>query len=563
MSAPQVPHIRDRFTPELAVVAREGYGARDLRIDAIAGLTVAIVALPLSMAIAIASGASPAQGLVTAIVGGFLVSALGGSRHQIGGPAGAFIPLVATTIAVHGMDGLIIATFMAGLMLVVVGLSRVGAYIKYIPYPVMVGFTAGIATIIFVSQIRDFLGLVLARPEPPALLDKLPALWAGLPTVQPTTLALSLATVGLIVALRRLRPRWPGFLIAVAITSLTAYILPLQVETIGSRFGELPTGIALSGLPPITLTRLRELMVPAIAIALLGGIESLLSAMVADGMSGRRHRSDPELVAQGLANMASALFGGLPVTGTIARTATNVRSGARSPVSGMLHALFVLAMLTFAGPLLVAVPLAALAAILVVVAANMAERAEFIALARASRGDAVVLFATFFLTIFVDLAIGIMVGIVLGALLFMHRMAEVVEVDVGASLHERDGGDPKLPQPTSEDVIVFRLAGAFFFGAAATAGAVFERIGAHPKTLVLDLTEARFLDSTGAHLLQGFVTRQTARGARVIVAGARPAVAKALAHFGVEAPLVTIAADRDEALRMSRASAVPQGNSAT
>ncbi|WP_439574889.1 SulP family inorganic anion transporter [Phreatobacter sp.] len=549
------PSFRDLFTPKLVTVLREGYGPKDLKADAVAGLTVAIVALPLSMAIAIASGASPDKGLIAAIVGGFLISALGGSRFQVGGPAGAFIPLIATTIATHGYDGLVIATFMAGAMLVAVGLLQLGTYIKYIPYPVTVGFTAGIAVIIFISQIRDLLGLRIEGHDPAEVLEKLPVLWAALPTVNAVALGVSLVAVVGIVVLRRWRPRLPGFLFAVAGGALAVAIFALPVETIGSRFGTLPTGISFQGLPGLSIARMRELIVPAIAIAMLGGIESLLSAVVADGMTGRRHRSNCELVAQGIANMASALLGGLPVTGTIARTATNVRAGARSPVAGILHAVFLLVFLTLAGNLMGFVPLAVLAAVLAIVAWNMAEKREFIVLLRASRGDAMVLMSSFLLTVFVDLTVGIGVGIVLGALLFMHRMAEAVEVQGGRRMIEADLADSRdsavaydASRAADREVAVYRLNGAFFFGAAATVGAVFDRIGDPPHVFILDLTAVPFLDTTGAYTLESFIHKLEGNGTTVIVSGARAEVAQVLAHFGLKEPRVIMSPTVDSAL---------------
>lgn len=549
------PRFRDLFTPKLVTVLREGYGLSDLRADAVAGLTVAIVALPLSMAIAIASGATPDKGLVTAIIGGFLISALGGSRFQVGGPAGAFIPLVATTIAVHGYDGLVIATFMAGVMLVAVGYLRLGTYIKYIPYPVTVGFTAGIAVIIFVSQIRDLLGLRITGHDPAEVLEKLPVLWQALPTANGLAMATSLIAVAVILGLRRWRPQLPGFLIAVASGGLAVALFALPVETIGSRFGTLPTGIAFQGLPGLSIGRLRELIVPAIAIAMLGGIESLLSAVVADGMTGRRHRSNCELVAQGFANIASALFGGLPVTGTIARTATNVRAGARGPVAGMLHAVFLLVFLTLAGGLMGYVPLAVLAAVLAIVAWNMAEKREFLALLRASRGDAMVLMSSFLLTVFVDLTIGIGVGIVLGALLFMHRMAEAVEIQGGRQFIEPDLGDANdaavahdAVRAGDREVAIYRLNGAFFFGAAATVSAVFDRIGDPPRIFILDLAAVPFLDTTGAYTLESVIHKLERQGTTVIVSGAQPDVAEVLAHFGLKEPRVLMSSSVDSAL---------------
>ncbi|MFM8679729.1 MAG: SulP family inorganic anion transporter, partial [Alphaproteobacteria bacterium] len=477
------PGFAELFTPKLATVLREGYGLAQLRRDAVAGLTVAIVALPLSMAIAIASGASPAQGLVTAIVGGFLVSALGGSRFQIGGPAGAFIVLVSATATRHGMDGLVLATFLSGLMLAATGLLRLGTFIKFIPFPVTIGFTAGIAVIILASQLRELLGLSLAGPEPGPLLEKLPALWQALPSASPAAIALATGTAATIVALRILRPHWPGMLVAVAGASAAAALLGLDASTIGSRFGGIPSGLPAPALPDLSPARILAVLPDALAFALLGAIESLLSAVVADGMTGRRHRSNCELVAQGIANLGTALFGGFCVTGTIARTATNVRAGAHGPVSGMLHAAFLLLFMLVAAPLASYVPLAALAGVLVVVAWNMVERSAIAALCRSGWGDAAVLATTFLLTVLRDLTEAIVVGFALGSVLFIHRMSRATGIEARSPLVGEDVPDALAPGAArgaaagaDPEVVVYRITGAFFFGAAASIGSVLDRI---------------------------------------------------------------------------------------
>lgn len=401
------------YVPKLATLLRAGYGLSDLRADAVAGLTVAIVALPLSMAIAIASGVGPERGLYTAIVGGFLVSMLGGSRFQIGGPAGAFIVLVASTVHLHGIEGLVLATFLSGLMLAAGGLLRLGNLIRLIPGPVTVGFTAGIAVIILASQVRDLLGLTLAGGEPAEFGPKVAALVQALPSLSLPAAAVAFSVVGIILAVRRWRPAWPALLIAVGLASGAAVLLNLPVETIGSKFGGVPNHLPLPQLPDLSLAKVMAVLPAAAAFTLLGAIESLLSAVVADGMSGRRHRSNMELVAQGVANSGAALFGGMPVTGTIARTATNVRAGARSPVSGMLHSLYLLAFMLVAAPLAAYVPLAALAGLLVVVAWNMVEKTEIAHLARENRGGAAVMAVTLALTLAHDLIAGIGAGCVL------------------------------------------------------------------------------------------------------------------------------------------------------
>jgi len=547
----------DLYTPKLVTVLRERYGLRDLKSDAIAGLTVAIVALPLSMAIAIASGVTPDRGLYTAIVGGFIVSAIGGSRFQIGGPAGAFIVLVYATVQAHGVDGLLLATFLSGFMLLAIGLLRLGTFIKYIPYPVTVGFTAGIAVIIFASQIKDLLGLTLTGPEPGDLIPKLQALGAALPTVNAAAVGLALFTIGVIVVVRRFRPNWPSFLIAVALASMGAALLHLPIETIGTRFGGIPRALPLPQLPMLSLDKVIAVLPAALSFALLGAIESLLSAVVADSMTGRRHRSNAELVAQGLANIGASIFGGICVTGTIARTATNVRAGARGPVSGMLHSVFLLLFMLIAAPLAGYIPLAALAGLLGVVAWNMAERHAFGVLLRASRGDAVVLLATFLLVILRDLTTGILVGFGLGALLFLHRLAQAVSVEAEQDVPDNLPGtdrtryDPALA--SSRDVVVYRISGAFFFGAAASVAAALDRIGQHPKVHVIDFSAVPVIDSTAVATIDGFVRKAERNGADIHISGAASSVQQALMSHNVRPPRVHYHATVAEALASARA----------
>jgi len=558
------PSFVEMFTPKLVTVLKEGYGLRDLQADAIAGLTVAIVALPLSMAIAIACGLSPDRGLYTAIVGGFLISALGGSRFQIGGPAGAFIVLIFSIVDRHGYEGLVLATVMAGAIMMVVGFMRWGTYIKYIPYPVTVGFTTGIAVIILASQLKELLGLDVAK-EPAALLPKLAALWAAIGTAQPVAIGLSVLAIAIILGLRRLRPNWPGMLIAVAVCAALTGVLHLDVATIGSRFGGMPQGLPTPALPAFDLAKMRALLPDALSIALLGAIESLLSAVVADGMSGRRHRSNCELVAQGVANIVAPIFGGMPVTGTIARTATNVRTGAKGPVSGMLHAGYVLLFMLVAAPLASYIPLASLGAVLAVVAWNMAEKEEFAALIRASKGDALVLLATFLLTIFEDLTLGIAVGVTLGAFLFLHRMAEAVEVQNGGSFLGEDRADndgervPYDAQASSDaDFMVYKISGAFFFGATATVNMALDRIGKYPQTFVFDFSEVPLIDSTAAKALEAFVHKLGKAQTQVCIAGARPGVRRTLLSAGLHEPEVFYAGTVADARARTRSASAGQ-----
>lgn len=404
------------YTPKLLTVLREGYGVTRLRKDAAAGLTVAVVALPLSMAIAVASGVSPDRGLVTAIVGGFLVSALGGSRFQIGGPAGAFIVLVSATVARFGLEGLILAVLLSGLMLALLGALRIGSLVRHVPHAVTVGFTCAIAVTILASQLKDFAGLRLSGPEPGELLPKLLALGRAWENVNWAAMVTGMGVVATILALRRLRPGWPGMLIAIVGASALAASLGAPIETVGSRFGDLPRGLPLPRLPSIDLELVRSVLPASLAFTLLGAIESLLSAKVADAMGGRKHRANMELVAQGVANVGSALFGGVCVTGTIARTAANVRAGATSPVAGILHSAFLLIFMVLAAPLARHIPLSALAGALVVVAWSMAEKGEFARQLRNWRTGGV-LMVTFGVTLAFDLTAGIVAGCGLAAVL--------------------------------------------------------------------------------------------------------------------------------------------------
>ena len=534
------------WLPKLVTTLSEGYQGPQLKADLTAGLTVAIVALPLSMAIAIASGVEPARGLYTAIVGGFLVSALGGSRFQIGGPAGAFIVLVAATVAAHGIDGLILATALSGLMLVAAGLLGLGTFVKFIPYPVTVGFTAGIAAIIFTSQLVPLLGLTLSGPEPGPLLEKFPALWRALPTLNVATLALSLASIAALAALKRFRPHWPRMLIVVAGASLLAWLLGLPVATIGTAFGGIPSHLPAPALPDLSADKVMAVLPSAFSFALLGAIESLLSAVVADGMTGRRHRSNVELVAQGVANVGSALFGGFCVTGTIARTATNVRAGAHGPVSGMAHSVFLLLFMLVAAPLASYVPLAALSAVLAVVAWDMVEKPALRALVTVSRGDAAVLLVTLGLTLFRELSEAIVVGFALGAVLFINRMAKAVEVEETprAPYRSEEGADP--------EAVVYRVRGAMFFGAVSAVGAALDRIGDDHRLLVLDCAEVTLIDSSAANMIIGLAEKARRRGVQVWLTSAPPPLRRELLRHGARPPLVRYAATVEDALGRAR-----------
>jgi sulfate permease, SulP family len=570
--AARQPTFVELYTPKIYTVLSERYRLGDFRADVVAGLTVAIVALPLSMAIAIASGVSPERGLYTSIVGGFLVSAFGGSRFQIGGPAGAFIVLVAATVNQHGFDGLVLATLMSGLIMLAVGLLRLGTFVKYIPYPVTVGFTAGIAVIIFSGELADLFGLTLSGKAPGPFIPKLMALFDAAPTVNMQAVAVAALSIGAILAVRRWRPHWPAYLIGVVAAGGAVWVCGLHVETIASRFGGIPNTLPLPHWPDVSPDKMLEMLPAALSFALLGSIESLLSAVVADSMTGRRHRSNAELVAQGIANIGSALFGGICVTGTIARTATNVRAGARGPFAGMMHSVFLLVFVVIAAPLASYIPLAALAAVLCVVAWNMAERHQFAALVRSSRGDAVILLATFLLVVFRDLTEGIVVGFCLGTLLFLHRMAQAVEVRTGkpaagVDLPDKRDGTPRWPYDaaiaTDRDVVVYRISGAFFFGAAAAVAAALDRIGEHPRAFVIDFSAVSVIDSTAASTIEGFVRKARRDDALIYISGAEVGTRRMLLRHGVRPPQVHFAAKLEAAMAAARAKIKAADNAET
>ena len=517
--------LPEQFTPKLFTAFREGYGAADLRADVLAGLTVAIVALPLAMALGIASGASPREGLVTAIIAGFLISALGGSRVQIGGPTGAFVVIVAGVIAAHGFDGLVLATLMAGVILIVAGYAGVGRLMRYVPMPVVTGFTAGIAVIIASSQVGDFFGL-RTGPVPAEFVSKWSAYGRAFSTVNWVALGVGGGTLALILALRRFAPKWPAYLIGIGAATAVSTLFHLPVETVGNRFHSLATGLPTPRALHPSLAQARDVLGSAFVIAFLAGIEALLSATVADGMTGRRHRSGQELVGMGVANIASALFGGLPATGAIARTATNIRAGAKSPMAGIFHALFLLAFMMAFGKWLALVPMTALAAVLLLVAWGMSEAERFIALVRTDAGERGVLVLTFLLTVFVDLTVAIGVGVTLAALLFMMRMSETAGL-VAVDAEE----DPELRNSLPEGVEVFRFTGPLFFGVASEMLEALRRAGQRPRAIILRMEQVPYIDATGANALATFTRQARYSGTEVWLVGLREQPREFLGKF--------------------------------
>jgi SulP family sulfate permease len=533
--------------------------------DAVAGTVVGVVALPLAIAFAIASGVKPEQGLYTAIVGGFLISALGGSRVQIGGPTGAFIVIVYGIVQQYGYEGLAVATVIAGLLLIVMGLAGLGSVIKFVPYPVTVGFTSGIALIIALSQVRDFFGLTMPS-VPPGFIDKIAAYTAYIGTWNPWAAALALLTVITLVYWPRLTHVVPGSLVAIVITTAAVQIFALPVETIAMRFGDVPQSLPHPAIPVVAWADVQRLFQPALTIALLAAIESLLSAVVADGMVGTRHRSNTELIAQGIANVVSPLFGGIPATGAIARTATNIKNGGRTPIAGMVHAVVLLLIVLFLAPLAGRIPICTLAGILVVVAYNMSEWRVFAHLFRSPRSDITVLLATFLLTVLVDLTVALETGIVLAALLFMRRMAEISKVGYVTRLGVDNGDGPAHADAglhVPDGVKVFEIYGAFFFGAASKFKDAIAEVAAPPKVLVLRLRDVPAIDATALRALQDVFDKTKREGTKLVLAGVRDQPHDVLERAGL---LERIGADnvfRDVNQAIARASALVDSHAPT
>jgi sulfate permease, SulP family len=524
----------------------------------VAGLVVGVVALPLAMAFAIASGARPEQGIYTAIVASLLTSIFGGTRLQIAGPTGAFVAVLSVITAQHGMAGLQMATLMAGCILVAFGCARLGAVIKYIPSTVIAGFTTGIGVLIFVGQWKDFFGL---SPEPAGLRfhEKLVALLQALPTINLATTGLSLCAMLILIAGPRYLKRIPAPLVAmVAITVLQAIFHFNGIATIGSAFGGIPRTLPSLRFPSVPLTQVLSLVGPAFAIALLGSIESLLSAVVADGMAGTKHNSNQELIGQGIANIVAPLFGGFASTGAIARTATNIRNGASSPLAGMVHAGFLILVVLLLSPLAYSVPLCCLAAILFVVAWNMSEVAHFVRLTRGSPPpDVAVLLITFTLTVFVDLVVAVNVGVILAALLFMRRMAQTVHIELQAETPARTADEGLPPGPMPAGVVVYSIEGPLFFGAAEKLERTLAHIQRPATTLILRMSHVPFVDATGISAIETIITDFAKHGAQVLLTELRSNVLNKLERAGVIQRIGTPNVFATFALALARASTTP------
>ncbi|NUQ53734.1 MAG: STAS domain-containing protein [Phycisphaerales bacterium] len=586
------------FTPQVVTSLREGYGFRPFLADLGAGATVAVIALPLAMALGIASVPQsiaeqlaalhpwltpPAMGLFTAVIAGAIISGLGGSRFQIGGPTAAFMPLVFSICATHGYEGLVLATCMAGVILILLGAFRFGGVIKFVPYPVTAGFTAGIGTVILASQIKDFFGLTILTPGgkpatiPADFVEKLLLFWEFHATVSWHSLGIGLGSLVILSVLRRVAPRVPGAIVAVGLSALIVKVMgwstttvlfdgvharPL-VETVGTRFGGIPNNLPAPHFPTISYAMVRELIPSASAIAFLGAIESLLSAVVADGMTGYRHRSDQELIAQGVANLASVTFFGLPATGAIARTAANIRSGARTPVSGVLHAVFVLLFMLALAPLAKAVPLSSLAAILVMVAWKVSELEHFRSLLRAPKPDVLVLLTTFGLTVLFDLTIAVGTGILLSSILFMRRMAQVTtvtglneEIEEGQETEKLDPKDPGAVRErrVPRGVEVYEINGPFFFGVANNLRDALDQIEKPPRAVILRMRYVPHIDATGLNALREFHRRCVKHGTVLLLGGvhAHPLFEMVKAGMDNEIGLENIHENLDDALARAR-----------
>jgi SulP family sulfate permease len=513
--------MRDFFNPKLFSLLRSGIERKQVTNDILAGIIVGIVALPLSIAFAVASGVSPERGLITAVVAGFLISFLGGSRVQIGGPTGAFVILIFGIVHQHGINGLFISTMMAGLMLLFFGFIKLGALLKYFPHPLIVGFTSGIALVIFSIQIRDALGLQVEQ-VPAGFLEKWQVYLSHLDQTNPYALAITVGTILITSLSKRLIPRIPGSFLAILLTTSAVQLWDLPVSTIETFFGDIPKTVQLS-LPSIHFHDLGQYFSPALAIALLGGIESLLSAVVSDGMIGGKHRSNTELIAQGIANIVTPIFGGIPATGAIARTATNVRNGGRTPIAGIIHSISLLLIMFFFGQWAKLIPMSCLAGILIVVAYNMSEWRSFRSILNGTYFDILILLTTFFLTVLYDLTIAIEIGVVLSALLFMKRMADLGDKRIN---HVVDTDVIEEYTDIPEGISIYEISGPLFFASARRYSEVIEEIGIKSRILIIRMRHVSFIDATGLRNLHETIKILRSKDVKVILSGVNTEVRK-------------------------------------
>lgn len=534
------------FYPKLLSLYKSGILKSNIENDIIAGIIVGIVALPLAIAFAVASGVSPEKGLITAIIAGFLISLLGGSRVQIGGPTGAFIVIVYGIVAEYGLDGLLISTLLAGIILIAFGLLRMGSILKFIPQPLIVGFTSGIAVVIFSSQIKDALGLGIDK-LPSEFIEKWSVIFSNIATTDIWTFIFTITSILITVYFKKVSKFLPGSFVAIILLTIAANFVPGNIATIGSMFGEIPNTISFD-LPNIDLSNIHNYIAPAFTIAMLGAIESLLSAVVADGMIGGSHRSNTELIAQGIANILSPIFGGIPATGAIARTATNIKNGGRSPIAGIVHAITLLAIMLFFGQWAKLIPMSALAGILIVVAFNMSEWRSFKAILKGSTYDIVILLTTFFLTVIVDLTIAIEIGLVLSALLFMQRMSKMCNV-----IHLEKISDDIDELPTSDKINVYEISGPFFFAAAKRYSELLLDSDEKTKIIILRMRHVPFVDSTGAKHFKDIIKFYHSGNKKLFLSGIQPGTLSDLDKNGITELLgkKNIFTDYNEALKLA------------
>lgn len=530
------------FIPKSYLYLRNSYPFSTFKKDLLAGITVGIIALPLAMAFAIASNVGPERGLYTAIIAGFLISALGGSRIQIGGPTGAFVVIVYGIIQRTGYEGLCMSMLIAAIILVLLGILRIGSWIKYVPHPLITGFTTGIAVIIFSTQIKDFFGLDIGTP-PADFVEKWMAYFKAFPTFNPLTLSIAIGTLGIILLIRRFIPRLPWGISAIVLTTLICMLLHLPVETIQSRFGEIPRSLPLPSIPclSIPIDKFKEIFVDGVTIAFLGAIESLLSAVIGDGMIGGRHRSNCELIAQGIANFGSVIFGGIPATGAIARTAANVKTGAQTPLAGMIHALVLLLILYCLAPIVSQIPLAALSAVLIMVSWNMSEIGHFSRLLKAPQGDRIILLTAFLLTVFVDITAAISVGMILASFLFMKRMSQMSKAVPLPQIFQENAVDfPEKMDPNDiskkivpQGVEVYEIQGPFFFGAASMLRDILNTSTQVPKVFILRMRFVPMIDASGMYGIEAFYNQCNKKGVILFLSGIHGQTREDLKKFGL------------------------------
>ncbi len=527
------------FTPKIVDCLKEGYTRAFFLNDLFAGISVGVIALPLALAFAIASGVTPERGLFTAIIAGFIISLLGGSRVQISGPTGAFVVVIYATIQKHGYDGLAVATLIAAVMIILMGLARLGSFLKFIPYPVTLGFTTGIALVIFSSQVKDFFGLNVAK-VPPEFIEKCVIFCKTFHTFNIWAFVIAFATLTSIFLFRKYYPKLPGAIIAIILATFITYFFQLPIETIENKFGEIPRMLPTPTWPHISFDLIQRVFPDAITIAFLGAIESLLSAVVADGMTGHKHRSNTELVAQGLGNIGSIIFGGIPATGAIARTTANIRIGAKTPISGLIHAITLLALMVFFAPLAGKIPLAALSGVLIFVAWNMSELPHFYNILKGQKGDAIVLVITFLLTVLIDLTVAVQIGVLLSAVIFLKRMTDKttiqackIVVDENQNEHTADDYDLLFRKDIPEDVTVFEIIGPFFYSVSDILDEALIRLDHTPRVFILRMNKVSVIDTTGLNAIKNFAEKCKKKNIIFLISDISEDHHKLLKKFGI------------------------------